>query len=296
MTEGSAAYPSDGRVQPRVLIEDWLPVTELGIESVRESAPIPGQFPKLKTLHVWWARRPLVASAGAVLTSLLPVWTPELAERFVDASELASEAAYRKWVLAMCGILGDPVAASLATKAAIEQGSRIPNPYTYKPAFKNSPTVEHITLLHKILYHVWGHIPETLDPTAGGGSIPFEAIRYRLITRANDLNSVATAILRAGVEIPFRYGSELYEDLEHWGGLLVRRLTDRLSKFFPSGPNERVATFLFARVVDCPATGKPVPLVGDWSLRRASKGKPAVAVKLHTHTHTLVSNIDQGVG
>ena len=294
------AETSDARVRPRVLIEDWLPVTELGIESVRESAPIPGQFPKLKTLHVWWARRPLVASAGAVLTSLLPAWTPELAERFADTPELANEAAYRKWVLTMCGILGDPIAASQQTKAAIERDERIPNPYTYKPAFKNNPTLEHVTLLQEILQHSWGHIPKVLDPTAGGGSIPFESNRYRLPTGANDLNGVATAIMRAGVETPVQYGIELRSDLGHWGGLLVGRLTDRLAKFFPSGRNEQVATFLFSRVVDCPITGKPVPLVGDWSLRRASKGKPAVAVKLHTHTHThthtLVSNIDRGVG
>ena len=59
-------------IEPRVLIEDWLPVAELGIESRRESAPIPGQFPKLKTLHVWWARRPLVAAEAVVLCGLLP--------------------------------------------------------------------------------------------------------------------------------------------------------------------------------------------------------------------------------
>ena len=62
--------------RPRVLIEDWLPIEELGIESRREAAPIPGQFPKLKTLHVWWARRPLAASAGTVLCSVLPAWSP----------------------------------------------------------------------------------------------------------------------------------------------------------------------------------------------------------------------------
>lgn len=125
MAEVSAAAPSGVRVRPRVLIEEWLPVRELGIESVRESAPIPGQFPKLKTLHVWWARRPLVASAGAILTSLLPAWTPELAERFADEPDLASETAYRKWVLTLCGILGDPIAAKRQLEAANAAGIRL---------------------------------------------------------------------------------------------------------------------------------------------------------------------------
>ena len=114
MTEGlNAAFEGAGR--PRVLIEEWLPVRELGIESVRERA-VWQDLPPLFGLHVWWARRPLVASAGAILTGLLPAWTPELAEWFADAPELASEAAYRKWVLTMCGILGDPIAARETTR------------------------------------------------------------------------------------------------------------------------------------------------------------------------------------
>lgn len=287
MAEVSAATPSDARVRPRVLIEEWLPVTELGIESVRESAPIPGQFPKLKTLHVWWARRPLVASAGAILTSLLPAWTPELAERFADKPDLASEAAYRDWVLKLCGILGSPTAARDMKAAAVVRGERLKdNPYTYKPAFKNNPSAEHVTLLHKIFNHTWRHNHNLLDPTAGGGSIPFEAIRYRLSTFAGDLNAVAASILRSGVEIPARYGQDLYTDLYKWGEVLCERLQARLTKFFPFGSNEQVTNYIWARTITCPDTGKPVPLVGDWSLRRASKGKPAVAVKLHTHTHT----------
>ena len=285
MTEVSVAASLDGRVRPRVLIEDWLPVTELGIESVRESAPIPGQFPKLKTLHVWWARRPLVASAGAILTSLLPAWTPELAERFADAPELANEAAYRKWVLTMCGILGSPIAARDMKAAAVARGERLKdNPYTYKPAFKNNPSTEHVILLHEILEHTWGHHPNLLDPTAGGGSIPFEAVRYRLSTFAGDLNAVAAAILRSGVEIPARYGSDLYTDLYKWGEVLCERLQARLDRFFPSGPSEHVTNYIWVRTIFCPTTGKPTPLVGDWSLRRASKGKPAVAVRLITRT------------
>src|SRR5436309_14305337 len=99
------------RREPRVLIEDWLPTVELGIESRREAAPIPGQFPKLKTLHVWWARRPLAASVVAVLGSLMPAWTSSLIEAFPDRPVLQSLDAYRLWFLRLCGVLGDPIAA-----------------------------------------------------------------------------------------------------------------------------------------------------------------------------------------
>ena len=53
------------------LIERWLPIAALGIESIRERTPMT-PFPAPNRLHVWWARRPLVASRAAILASLLP--------------------------------------------------------------------------------------------------------------------------------------------------------------------------------------------------------------------------------
>jgi putative DNA methylase len=265
--------------RPRVLIEDWLPVTELGIESRREAAPIPGQFPKLKTLHIWWARRPLAVSAGAVLGSLLPAWSESLAEAFPAAPELKTDEAYRAWFLRLCGVLGDPVAAKRAQEAAIEAGLRIPNPYSYKQAFKNSPSISDLRLLHDVLQGIWGRLPVVVDPTAGGGSIPYEAIRYGLPTFANDLNPVAVVILRAGVALPAQFGPDLVDELTRWGTILVNRVGRRLERFFPSGPDGKVATFLFVRTVACPRTGKPVPLSPNWWL---SKGKTPTAVRLIT--------------
>src|SRR5258708_13194423 len=59
------------RVRTRRLIEDWLPIAEIGVESLRERTPMT-PFPAPNRLHVWWARRPLIASRAAVLSSLLP--------------------------------------------------------------------------------------------------------------------------------------------------------------------------------------------------------------------------------
>ena len=74
------------------LIEEWLPIAELGEESMRERRSITA-MPPIYYLHVWWARRPLVASRAAVLASLLPA----------DA--------VLKPLLHRLGIHGDPVAA-----------------------------------------------------------------------------------------------------------------------------------------------------------------------------------------
>jgi len=264
--------------RPRLLIEEWLPTRELGIESVRERAAA-SALPPLYFLHVWWARRPLVASAGAVLGSVLPAWSPELAERFPDRRELSSEKEYREWFLRLCGILGDPAAADALTRAAREAGKRIPNPFTYKQAYKNQPSTEDLALLQALLHDTWERLPTVLDPTAGGGSIPFEAIRYGLRAYANDLNPIATAVLRAGIELPARFGSEIVDDLRSWGSVLCERMRGRLGRFFPDGPDGQVADFLFARTVACPRTGKLVPLAPNWWL---SKDKGGVAVRLVT--------------
>ena len=267
--------------RPRVLIEDWLPVMELGIESRREAAPIPGQFPKLKTLHVWWARRPLAVSAGAVLGSLMPAWTESLAEAFPRASELKTYEAYRAWFLRLCGILGDPVAAKVRIARATEKGITLgAAAYGYKQAFKNSPSIRDLRLLRDLIFHTWGHLPIVVDPTAGGGSIPYEAIRYGLVAFANDLNPVAVAVLRAGVELPARFGLDLVDDLKRWGTVLVERVRKRLEPFFelPDRSSDN-NSYLFARTVLCPRTRKPVPLSPNWWL---SKGKLPTAVQLVT--------------
>src|SRR5262245_54634719 len=67
--EGSLVVAKDGN-RVRLLIEDWLPIAEIGIESVRERTPMT-PFPAPNRLHVWWARRPLVASRAAVLAGVL---------------------------------------------------------------------------------------------------------------------------------------------------------------------------------------------------------------------------------
>src|SRR3954468_19707905 len=84
------AEAGNGEATGRRLIEAWLPIGELGEESVRERRSMTA-LPPTYYLHVWWARRPLIASRAAILASLLP------------------EDADRDKFLHMVGIHGDPV-------------------------------------------------------------------------------------------------------------------------------------------------------------------------------------------
>ena len=52
------------------LIEDYLPIGRIGSEAVHEKSLWRGQ---VSTLHLWWARRPLVACRAAVYGALVPV-------------------------------------------------------------------------------------------------------------------------------------------------------------------------------------------------------------------------------
>lgn len=264
--------------RPRVLIEDWLPVAELGIESRRENAA-KSALPPNNFLHIWWARRPLVASTAVVLAGLLPSWSSDLADSFPTADEVRSDKDYKSWLLRLVGVLGDPISARAAYDAAKAAGVRIPNPYTYRQAFRNSPSDRDLDLLHRILRKTWGDsLPLVADPTAGGGSIPWVASRMGLPVFANDLNGVAASILRLGVKSSSERGLAVSGLLDAWSKTLLGRVSKRLAHFFPSEPGESVATYLFVNAVPCPRTGRVVPLLTDKWLRKGKGVETAVRV------------------
>jgi putative DNA methylase len=256
------------------LIEQWLPIQEIGIESRRENST--GLHPGPNRLHVWWARRPLVASRAAVLASLLPAWRADWPEEL--RRRFPTEASYRAWFLRLLGIQGDPVAASKILQWARRAGTRVPNPFTFPRAFSTNPSQDELAHLADTLEATWGTRDITvLDPTAGGGSIPFEALRFGLTTHANELNPVASVILAATLDYPARFGAEFTATLQKWGSELSRRVRQRLGGFFPGENYEEPLFYLWARTVACPVSGKPVPLSPNWWLQ---KGSDPVAVRV----------------
>lgn len=240
------------------LVCEWFPATELGIECHREHST--GKHPPLHRLHVWWARRPLVLSSAAVLASLLPA---------DGRGEFSSTAAYHAWFLRLLGVAGDPVAAQASLFAA--EGRRLPaNPFSYPRAYTHLPTGEDLAVLHRLLARSWQDQDlQVLDPMAGGGSIPFGALRYGLGVSANELNPVAAVLLAAGLDYPGRFGPGLAEDIEHWGKIWCDAVRAQLEDFFVG---DDVHAYLWARTIACPDTGRPVPLSPNWWLRRGEVG------------------------
>ncbi|MBV5274343.1 MAG: DUF1156 domain-containing protein [Lamprocystis purpurea] len=72
-----------------------------------------------------------------------------------------------------------------------------------------------------------------LDPTSGGGSIPFEALRLGHNVIANELNPVATTILYATLDYPARFGPELATDIRHWGRKLLDHVEEGMAGLAP---------------------------------------------------------------
>ena len=158
----------------RRLIEEYLPVRAVSYEATREKLLRRRDY-HISMLHYWWARRPLVASRAAVLASVLPA----------DAD--------RERFLHVLGIHGDPVHARRKIDSARRTGVRVENPYDWSRAFSHSPDTQDRAWLAENF--IAGDV-SVLDPTAGGGSIPFEAARLGLGTLGNDLNPVAALITR----------------------------------------------------------------------------------------------------
>lgn len=261
---------------PPVLIENWLPIEAIGAESKRERGAS-SALPPLYFLHVWWARRPLMTSRAAILASVLPQWSPDFSTALLE--RFPNEESYHQWVIHLMGIRGDPAQARKLLEWARQQNTKIKNPYTGARAFTINPSAEDLQLMGDLLEWTWGSRELTvLDPFAGGGSIPFEALRYGFTTVANDLNPVAGVILKATLDYPARFGVLLAEDIRKWGKRWYELVKPKLQPYFtPLPPDAEGAAYLWARTVACPTTGKPVPLSPNWWLRT---GENPVAVKM----------------
>jgi putative DNA methylase len=192
--------------------------------------------------------------------------------------------------------MGDPAWFNALMTLGQQANVRIPNLYGYERAFNNSPECQPTGLV-------------ILDPTAGGGSIPFEALRLGHTVIANELNPVATTILYATLNYPARFGPQLSRNIRDWGNRLLTIVEDALTGVFSRvGPlpeaeqklleayltacpewksqfdQKEVTTYIFARQVTWPHCGGEAPLLntcwlskeaGDpWGVRVVPDGRP----------------------
>lgn len=246
--------------KPRLLIEEWLPAKAIGVECLREKAT--GQNPPPNRLHVWWARRPLTISRAAVLASLLPAeFDRECFERLLGFYAGAST-----------------IVATAQSLEAKSEGTWVSKGHGER-AFRSAMPVGDLERAHSAMSKLWRVLPVVVDPMAGGGSIPLEAMRLGLQAKANELNPVACSVLEATLDYPKRFGESIGGKTRLWGHELIRRFDARMARFYRYEGFAPPRDYIFARTVPCPDLPghPPSPLVGDWSLSRPKGGRHIVA-------------------
>ena len=242
----------------RRLIEEWLPIAKIGIESGRERTPLT-PYPAPNRLHTWWARRPLVISRAAVLASILPA------------------GADRKKFLHTLGIHGDPIQIRSLIDQANREGKKLGNPYGYKRAFSYIPNYDDYMWLNDIVEKDLNALL-VLDPTAGGGSIPLESQRLGCTTAMNDINPVATLLLHATINWPSTFGAKLLDEFQDLharfiSGIKTKYCADLL-------PALCANTALLSRTIPCPHCSGIIPLSPNWRIAPEGTGvrlKPHVS-------------------
>ena len=245
------------------LAEVDFPIAEVSRHAAREKSIRHGHP---STLHLWWARRPL-ASSRAVLLALLmpdpcdPYCPPEFKTR---ARELLLE------------MRGRPSGwdSTVQTDEGLRQVM-----LKFIADFANWDNAAKSEYLETSRGLVQAAHPEetplVVDPFAGGGSIPLEALRIGCETFASDLNPVACLILKVMLEDIPRHGPGLADELRKAGAEIKAKAEEELADLYPKDPDGATPiAYLWARTVQCeaPNCGAEIPLVRSmWLCRKANR-------------------------
>jgi putative DNA methylase len=286
---------------PRRLIEVDLPIRRISEHARREKSIRHGH---ISTIHIWWARRPLAACRAVICAALWPDPADPLCPQvFRDrAADLMTAFAI--------GATSNRKLADSCSQESLTQWLTLA-----KPQNRLDPTNPvHLELLHQALldfiadFANWdnstvkeyletsraltqaahealggepGTKPLVVDPFAGGGSIPLEALRVGGDAFASDLNPVAVLLNKVVLEYIPKYGRRLADEVRKWGERVKSEAEKQLTEFYPKDPEGATPiTYLWARIIRCegPGCGAEVPLIR--SLWLAKKGTRSVALRM----------------
>ena len=97
---------------------------------------------------------------------------------------------------------------------------------------------------HEALGGLPGTRPLVVDPFAGGGSIPLEALRVGADAFASDLNPVAVLLNKVVLEYIPKYGQRLADEVRKWGEWIKERGGEGTGRVLSQGPGRRDANRL----------------------------------------------------
>ena len=249
------------------LAEVEFPIAEVSRHAAREKSIRHGHP---STLHLWWARRPLASSRAVLMALLMPdPCDPHCPNEFkVQAREL------------LLGMRGRPSGWNSVIQT--DEGLRqILLKFIADFAnWDNAAKAEYLEISRGLVKAA--HPEETplvVDPFAGGGSIPLEALRLGCETFASDLNPVACLILKVMLEDIPRHGPGLADELRKAGAKIKAQAEVELADLYPKDPDGATPiAYLWARTVVCeaPNCGAEIPLMRSMWLCRKPKKKWAL--------------------
>ena len=213
------------------LAEVEFPIAEVSKHAAREKSIRHGHP---STLHLWWARRPLASSRAMLLALLLP-----------DPCDPHCPGDFKQLAREIVGEVRRPIATDEQLRQAL---------LWFIGAFANWGMAAHSTYLRVARNLVQaaqaGEVPLVVDPFAGGGSIPLEALRVGCEAFASDLNPVACLILKVMLEDLPRHGPKLADELRRVGGDVKRQAERELADLYPADQDGATPiAYLWARTV-----------------------------------------------
>src|SRR5665647_794816 len=161
--------------------------------------------------------------------------------------------------------------------------------------WENSTNLGYIEKARDDILAAYGGVPpRVLDPFAGGGALPLEALRLGCETFASDLNPVAVLIEKATLEYPQKYGNtkkglvndssqnHLLADIRRWRDEVFLEARNELERFYPSDQDGySPVAYIWAHVIPCqnPSCQAEIPLLRQFWLAK-KKGRE---VALYPH-------------
>ena len=245
------------------LAEVDFPIAEVSRHAAREKSIRHGHP---STLHLWWARRPLASSRAVLLALLLPdPCDAHCPQSFKDDA--------RRILLAMDGRRHGWAAAVETDEGLRQVVLRFIADFAN---WDNAANHAYIDTGRALVEAAHGEeTPLVVDPFAGGGSIPLEALRLGCDAFASDLNPVACLILKVMLEDIPRHGPKLAEELREAGAEIKRRAERELADLYPPDPDGATPiAYLWARTVRCeaPKCGAEIPLMRSfWLCKKATR-------------------------
>lgn len=311
---------------PRKLIEVALPLDAINSASAAEKTIRQGHP---SSLHLWWARRPLVSARAMIFAQMVNDPGYQQGKGFKYGVNKKEAAAERKRLFKILEELvqwdrSDDVDLLARAKQEIVRSWK-----EVCELNKNHPRAKELFDPNSL--------PPLHDPFAGGGAIPFEGQRLGLDVFATDLNPVPVLINKSMIEIPQRFNacspvnpcsvsdrqllqreshglSGLASDLAYYGERVRKAVSSKLNAFYPDvlitpdlaatrpdlegfvGDRLPVIAWIWARTVPSPNpafANTPVPLASTFVLSKKKGAEAYLEPVINGREYTFNVRIGQ---